>query len=267
MEFAGKTIWITGASSGIGEGLALALARTGARLVLSGRRVEALESVAGRCQAQTMVLPFETTDLDALPGIVAQAEAFAGGIDILVNNAGISQRSLALDTDFSVYRTLMDVDFFAPLRLTQLVLPAMVRRGSGAIVNNASVAGKVGSPLRTGYCAAKHAMVGWSDALRAEIAQYGVTVHVLTPGFVATGIADNALKGDGSVNGPSDDPVNAGISIDEAATQILDALAIDTPEIPVGRPGGMEMALLGMLRQDPAQLFAAMAGAAPRVTR
>ena len=267
MDFAGKTIWITGASSGIGEGLATAFGRAGARLILSGRRVDALEKVAGRCQAQTLVLPFETTDLAALPEVVAQAEAFTGQIDILVNNAGISQRSLALDTEFDVYRTIMEVDFFAPLRLTQLVLPAMVKRGSGAIVNNASVAGKAGSPLRTGYCAAKHAMVGWSDALRAEIAQYGVTVHVVTPGFVATSIADNALKGDGSVNGPSDDPVNAGISIDEAATQILDALAIDTREIPVGRAGAAEMALLGLLRSDPGQLMDIMASMAPKVSR
>jgi short-subunit dehydrogenase len=267
MDFAGKTIWITGASSGIGAGLATACARAGARLVLSGRRADALAEVAGRCQAATLQLPFETTDLDALPGIVAQAEAFTGGIDILVNNAGISQRSLALDTDFDVYRRIMEVDFFAPLRLTQLVLPAMVRRGSGAIVNNASIAGKVGSPLRTGYCAAKHAMVGWSDAMRAEIAQYGVTVHVVTPGFVATGIAENALKGDGSVNGATDDPVNAGISIDEAAVQILDALASDTPEFPVGRAGGVEMQLLGLMRENPLQLFEVMASTAPKVAR
>ena len=267
MDFTGKTIWITGASSGIGAGLATAFARAGARLVLSGRRTEALAEVAGRCQAQVLLLPFETTDLDALPGIVAQAEAFTGGIDILVNNAGISQRSLALDTDFDVYRTIMEIDFFAPLRLTQLVLPAMVKRGSGAIVNNASVAGKVGSPLRTGYCAAKHAMVGWSDALRAEIAQYGVTVHVVTPGFVATGIAANALKGDGSVNGPNDDPVNAGITIDEAAIQILDALAIDTPEIPVARAGAAELQLLDLMRQNPTQLFQVMAGMVPKVAR
>jgi short-subunit dehydrogenase len=267
MEFAGKTVWITGASSGIGAGLATAFARAGARLVLSGRRTEALAEVAGRCQAQALLLPFETTDYAALPGIAEQARAFTGGIDILVNNAGISQRSLALDTDFEVYRTIMEVDYFAPLRLTQLVLPAMVKRGSGAIVNNASVAGKVGSPLRTAYCGAKHAMVGWSDALRAEIAQYGVTVHVVTPGFVATGIAANALKGDGSVNGPNDDPVNAGISIDEAAVQILDALATDTREIPVGRVGAPEMQLLDLMRHDSQRLFATMAGLAPKVPR
>ncbi len=268
MDFTGKTIWITGASSGIGAGLATAFARAGARLILSGRNTEALAEVAGRCQAQVLQLPFETTDLAALPAIVAQAEAFTGGIDILVNNAGISQRSLALDTDFDVYRTIMEVDFFAPLRLTQLVLPAMVARGSGAIINNASVAGKVGSPLRTAYCAAKHAMVGWSDALRAETAQYGLTVHVVTPGFVATHIADNALLGDGSVKGhDANDPVNQGISIDEAATIILDALATDTPEIPVGRTGAPEMALLDLMRQNPAQLFQVMANMAPKVPR
>jgi short-subunit dehydrogenase len=267
MEFSGKTVWITGASSGIGAGLATAFSRAGARLILSGRRMEALAEVAGRCQSEALLLPFETTDLDALPGIVAKAEAVTGQIDILINNAGISQRSLALDTDFEVYRTIMEVDYFAPLRLTQLVLPAMVKRGSGAIVNNASVAGKVGSPLRTAYCGAKHAMVGWSDALRAEIAQYDVTVHVVTPGFVATSIAANALKGDGSVNGPNDDPVNAGISIDEAAGQILDALATDTPEIPVGRAGAPEMQLLDMMRQDPARMFQTMASMAPKVAR
>jgi short-subunit dehydrogenase len=267
MDIAGKTVWITGASSGIGAGLATGFARAGARLVLSGRRTEALQEVAGRCQAQTLILPFEVTDFEALPGLVAEAEAWTGGIDILVNNAGISQRSLALDTDFEVYRRVMDVDYFAPLRLTQLVLPAMVARKSGAIVNIASVAGKVGSPLRTGYCSAKYALVGYSDALRAEIAQYGVTVHVVTPGFVATQIAANALTGDGSVNGPNEDPVNAGISLDEAAAQILTALATDTPEIPVGRPGAPEMQLLDFARANPLQVFEMMAGMAPKVAR
>ena len=268
MDFAGKTIWITGASSGIGEGLATAFGRAGAKLVLSGRRLDALKDVAGRCQTEVLTLPFDTTDLEVLPEIARQATAFTGAIDILVNNAGISQRSLALDTDFEVYRRIMEVDYFAPLALTQQVLPAMVRRGSGAIVNVSSVAGKVGSPLRTAYCGAKHAMVGWSDALRAEIAQYGVTVHVVTPGFVATHIADNALTADGSVKGhDADDPVNSGISIDEAAAQILGALESNVPEIPVGRPGAPEMQLLDFPRRNPEQLYQLMASMAPKVPR
>ncbi|OSZ71831.1 short-chain dehydrogenase [Sphingomonas sp. IBVSS1] len=262
----GTTIWITGASSGIGKGLALALAQRGARLVLSGRNQAALDAVAAECPG-SIVEAFEVTDLDALPAIVTRVEAATGGIDWLVNNAGISQRSLGLDTDFQVYRTLMEVDFFAPLRLTQLVLPAMVQRGQGRIINNASVAGKVGSPLRTGYCAAKHALVGWSDALRAEIAQYGVQVHVLTPGFVATGIGANALTADGSQKGAGDDPVDGGISIHEAAEQIIAGVVGNVPEIPVGRDGAAEMQLLGLKRQDPDACFQLMASMAPKVAR
>ncbi len=131
--------------------------------------------VAADCPG-SRTLAFDTTDLAGLPGIVVDA----GPVAILVNNAGISQRSLALDTSFGVYRTVMEVDFFAPLRLMQLVLPAMVAARARAVVNLASVAGKFGSPMRTGCRAAKHAMIGWSDALRAEIAQYGVAVHVVT---------------------------------------------------------------------------------------
>lgn len=265
-DITGKTIWITGASAGIGKGLALALAVQGARLVLSGRNRAALDEVAAQCPGSA-VEAFETTDLDSLPAIAARVQAATGGIDWLVNNAGISQRSLALDTDFSVYRTLMEVDFFAPLRLTQLVLPGMVARGSGRIINNASVAGKVGSPLRTGYCAAKHALVGWSDALRAEIAQYGVQVHVLTPGFVATGIGANALRGDGSQKGVGDDPVDAGISIHAAAQQIIAGIMSNAPEIAVGREGAAEMQLLGLKRQDPEASFQLMASMAPKAAR
>ena len=265
-DVAGKAIWITGASAGIGKGLALALAAKGARLVLSGRNQAALEEVAAQCPG-SIVETFEVTDLDLLPAIAARVAAVTGGVDWLVNNAGISQRSLALDTEFPVYRTVMEVDFFAPLRLTRLVLPAMVARGSGRIINNASVAGKVGSPLRTGYCAAKHALVGWSDALRAEIAQYGVQVHVLTPGFVATGIGKNALRGDGSQKGDGEDPVDAGISIHEAAAQIIAGITGNVPEIPVGRDGAAEMQLLGLKRQDPEACFQLMAGMAPKVAR
>ena len=269
MDLFGKTVWITGASSGIGAGLATGFAKAGARLVLSGRREAALAEVAGRCdQAKTLVLPFEATDLGALPGIVSRVEDLTGGVDILVNNAGISQRSLALDTDFEVYRRIMEVDFFAPLRLSQLVLPAMVKRQSGALVNIASVAGKVGTPLRTGYCAAKHALVGWSDALRAEISQYGVSVFVVTPGFVATHISDNALTGDGSVKGhDATDPVNQGMSAEEAATIIIDGMLANQPEIAVGRPGAPELALLEFKRYNPEPLYQIMAKMAPKVAR
>jgi short-subunit dehydrogenase len=263
--FQGKTIWITGASSGIGEALALALATQGARLILSGRRLEALQGVAAHCApTATLVLPFEATDFDRLPSIVAQAQEWAqewaqkdtkmGGIDMLINNAGISQRSLAVDTEFSVYRQLFEVDFFAAIRLTQLVLPAMLQAGQGHLVAIASVAGKVGAPKRTGYCAAKHAIVGYFDALRAETARHGLHVSVVTPGFIRTNIAKNALTGAGVAQQHNDKDIEAGMDPNACARVIVAGLARRQKEIAVGQ--GKEMAALWLKRFFPERLFA-----------
>ena len=115
MRFSGQTVWVTGASSGIGEALVKAVASEGGDVILSERRVAELERVAGMAGGDTLVLPFEATDYDALPGVVERAQRWRSGIDMLINNAGISQRSLGLDTHFDVYRQLMEIDFFAPL--------------------------------------------------------------------------------------------------------------------------------------------------------
>ncbi len=256
MDIAGKTVWITGASSGIGEALAKRFSDGGAHVILSGRRVEALANVARACRGDTLELPFDVTDLDALPGIVATAEAWHGQIDILVNNAGIAQRSLGKDTDFDVYRRIMEVDFFAPLRLTQLVLPAMLARRGGHVIMMASIAGKIGGVLRTGYSAAKHALIGYADALRAENEHAGLKVTVITPGYVKTHIAINALAGDGSVRGKSDDDVESGLTPAEAVTIIFDGLAAGKREIPVARGAIAEALKLKMV--DPDRLFDVM---------
>jgi dehydrogenase/reductase SDR family member 7B len=262
MDFAGKTVWITGASSGIGAALAEGFSAAGSAVILSGRRESALHDVAGTLAGQRLILPFEATDYAALPGIVERAWEWRGAVDILVNNAGISQRSMALDTDFEVYRQLMEVDFFAPLRLTQLILPKMVARGAGHFVQIASVAGKLGAPMRTGYCSAKHALVGYSDALRAEVAQHGIGVTVVTPGFVQTNIAANALDGHGNRFGPNDDPVNHGIPAGEAAATILAGMRRRRREIAVGR--GTEMQALWLKRLWPDAVFDRTAKMAPR---
>lgn len=261
MTFDGQRIWITGASSGIGEGLARAFGKAGATVILSGRNREALARVAADVP-DNVVLPFEATDLEALPAIVHHA----GAIDLLVNNAGISQRSLAEDTDFDVYRRIMEVDFFAPVALTKLVLPQMLARGSGHVAVVASVAGKVGSPQRTGYCAAKHAVMGFFDALRTEVSHRGVKVTTIVPGFVKTEIGVRALRGDGSVKGAGEDDVDAGITADEAAAIILDGMEKGLREIPVGG-GGPEMALLDLKRQDPDGLLDLMSGMGEAVVK
>lgn len=252
--FTGKTAWVTGASSGIGEALAKGLAARGARVILSGRRVDELQRVAGMIGGEALVLPFEATDFDALPGVVARALGWKGGVDILINNAGISQRSLALDTSFDTYRRMMEIDFFAPVRLTQLVLPSMVERKGGRIVIISSVAGKVGAPLRTAYCAAKHACIGYFDALRAEVEKaYGVGVSVVTPGSVRTAIAINAMTGEGGTRGRSDDNIDNGMAPEKAAEIILDGLAEGRREIVVAE--GMELAALQMRAANPEALF------------
>lgn len=254
MDFFGKTAWVTGASSGIGEALAKGLAARGASVILSGRRVEELQRVAKAVHGETLVHPFEATDYDALPGAVEKALQWRGCVDLLINNAGVSQRSLALDTSFDVYRRIMEIDFFAPVRLTQLVLPSMVKRKSGHIVIISSVAGKVGAPLRTAYCAAKHACVGYYDALRAEIeAAYGIGVSVVTPGSVRTDIARHAMTGDGTMRGRSDENIDNGMAPEKAAEIILDGVANGVREIPVAE--GMELAALQMRAANPEALF------------
>ncbi len=259
MSFSGQTVWITGASSGIGAALAKALAKQGARLVLSGRNVAALEAIAAECD-DSLVLPFETTDYAAIGPAVEQAWAWAvggsGGIDMLVNNAGISQRSLAADTDFSVYQRIIDVDLLAPIALTQAILPRMIARGSGRLVMISSVAGKAGSPMRTGYSAAKFGLIGYADALRAEVTHLGLKVHVIAPGSIRTNVSRNALTADGSARGASDAAIDTGIDPDQAATEMLAAIATDQREIIIAN--GVEKWLAETTR-TPDEIFDKMA--------
>lgn len=254
-----QTVWITGASAGIGEALALRFAQDGARLVLSARRESELERVAGRCRDaglaadQVLVLPLDVTEWDALPGKVQTVLDAFGTIDLLINNAGVSQRSLCKDTDMSVYQKLMDVDVMGQIALTKAVLPHMLERGSGHLAVTSSVAGKVGAPTRTGYCAAKHAVMGFFDALRAEVEGEGVHVSTITPGFIRTDISRNALAGDGSAYGKLDDDIAGGMDVTECADVVFKGLQAKKREIPVGK--GKEMAALWVKRLSPELLF------------
>ena len=245
--------WITGASSGIGAALARALAARGAKLILSGRNFAALEKVAADCATETLVLPFEATDYAALPAIAAQAWGWQGRIDGLVNNAGITQRSLAIDTDFGVYQQIVAVDLLAPIALTQQLLPRMVDAGGGQIVAISSVAGIAGVPLRSAYCAAKHGLIGYHDSVRAENEHLGLKVLVVAPGSVQTNVSRNALTADGSVRGKSDGAIDNGLSPDFAAAQIVDAVDAGTREMVVAE--GAEAAIAALRRSDPDALF------------
>ena len=248
-----KTAWITGASSGIGEALAIAFLSDGGSCILSGRNVGALEAVAAHAPDRCLVLPFDTTDYDSLADLVETAIGFRGGVDVLVNNAGISQRSLAIDTDLSVYKQIIDIDLLAPIALTQALLPHLLSRGNGQLVMISSVAGKAGVPLRTAYCAAKHGLIGYADSLRSEIAGQGVSVLTVAPGSVRTNVSRNALAGDGSVRGVSDKAIDNGIDPDFVARTIWDAVAGGKREIVIAE--GMEAQMPVMRASDPEKLF------------
>lgn len=244
--------WITGASAGIGEALARALSANGASVIVSGRNVEALEGVAKDC-VDAFVLPFEATDYQRIPSLAERAWAWKGRIHGLVNNAGISQRSLAIDTQFEVYQRMIGVDLLAPIALTQSLLPKMVQAGGGRIVAIASVAGLVGVAMRTAYCAAKHGLVGYHDALRAENEHLGIKVHVVAPGSVRTNVAKNALTADGSRRGVSDSAIDNGMPPDEVAKEILAAIETEKRELVLAK--GMEHDIVVMRRKDPEALF------------
>ncbi len=245
--------WITGASSGIGAALARALGARGAKLILSGRNVAALEAVAADCGTETLILPFEATDYDAIPAIADQAWAWQGHIDGLVNNAGISQRSLAIETDFAVYQRIIAVDLLAPIALTQALLPRMVGAGGGQIIAISSVAGIAGVPLRSAYSAAKHGIIGYHDSVRAENEHLGLKVLVVSPGSVRTNVSRNALNADGSTRGESDAAIENGLSPDEAAAQMLSAIDTGTRELILAE--GAEAMIAGLRRSDPDALF------------
>ncbi|PLW70627.1 SDR family NAD(P)-dependent oxidoreductase [Pseudohalioglobus lutimaris] len=253
-EFSGKIVWITGASSGIGKALAQAFAACGAHLVLSGRRIDALQAVADELSGETLVLPFEVTDFAVLEQKVEDAWGWKGRVDILVNNAGISQRSLAIDTQPQVYTELINIDLIAPIWLTQLQLQRMVDAGGAHIVAISSVAGRIGAPLRTAYSAAKHGLIGYMDALRSEVAQpHNINVTNVLPGSVATDVSRNALTADGSTHGKSDANIDGGDQPADCAKAILEAVRENVPELIFARD--MELDLAKMRHEDPEALF------------
>lgn len=252
-----QIVWITGASSGIGESVAIALAQRGAKLVLSARREDELQRVKRQCEqaggAEVLILPLDVCDESAMPASVDKVLESFGHIDLLINNAGISQRSFCKDTEMAVYRKLFEVNVFGQIALTKQVLPHMLSRGSGHIAITASVAGKIGGPSRTGYCATKHAMFGFYDSLRSEVQHQGIDVSTIVPGFIRTNISTNALKGDGSEFAVMDEDIAAGMDVRKAASVIVKGLEKKKKEINVGE--GFEMLGLKVKRFLPGVLF------------
>lgn len=226
--FDNKVIWITGASSGIGEALVKELTvNTNAKIILSSRKEEQLYAVAentGLTHSRYAVLPLDLAHYKSMPDMAGKAIEKFGKIDILINNAGLSQRSLAMETDIEIDKHLMEVDYLGTVALTKAVVPYMIRNGGGQIAVVSSLMGIFGAPMRSGYAAAKHALHGFFDALRAELYNQNILVTIICPGFIQTNISIHALTGDGSLQGTMDDATEKGMPADVFAKKMLYAI-------------------------------------------
>jgi short-subunit dehydrogenase len=233
-----KVIWITGASSGIGEALTYELAKEGAHLILSARRKEELHRVKENCELKAQqtihILPLDLAQSATLQAATNEAIKLFGHIDVLINNGGISQRSLVRETNLDVDRELMEIDYFGTVALTKYLLPHFLERREGHFVVTSSVMGKFGTPFRSGYAAAKHALHGFFDSLRAEVWQENIFVTLICPGWIRTNVTINARTGDGSKLNQMDRTTGEGLSPDYCAKKIVQAIKKKKEEVYIG---------------------------------
>ena len=237
-KFSNQVVWITGASSGIGEATAYRFAREGARLIVTALEADLLEQVVARCQSlgapDAVALPFDLSQLDGLPALAEQAWQAFGRIDIFYNNAGISQRGTTVETDMKVIHKVMDIDFYAPVILTKAVLPRMIAQGGGQLAVTTSIAGCFGFPMRCAYSSAKHALYGFFETVQAENYKDNIRVTIVCPGRVRTNISLHALEKDGRQHGKMDAGQAGGITPERAARKIVNAIYRRRREVLVG---------------------------------
>ena len=217
-----RTVWISGATSGIGKAVAEACHQRGDRLILSARKsgdLDRLHMALGATDA--LIAPFDLGHTDGLSDLVSRIWKEVGGVDVVVHSGGISQRSRLIDTDPSVDRRMMEVNYFGTLAFTRALLPHMIAAGGGHFAVVTSLMGLFSAPMRSGYAGAKHAMHGWFEALRAEHHGNGIRVTMVSPGFVRTAISLNALTADGTPQGTMDEATDQGISAERCAAAIL----------------------------------------------
>ena len=233
------SVWITGASSGIGEACAYRYAEEGARLVLTSSSVNRLEPVAARCRelgaTEVSILPYDLTCLDGIEALTDKAWDAMKGIDIVMLNAGISQRTNVEDTSMEMVRKIMEINYFAPVAIAKCLLPKMVGRGYGKIAVTTSIAGRFGFPLRCGYSSSKFALYGFFETLQAEYYEKGIRVPLVCAGRVQTNISRYALDKGGKPHGVMDPGQAGGMTAEAAARVITRAIAKEKKEVLVGR--------------------------------
>ena len=250
-----KVVWITGASSGLGKALAKECADLGAQVILTARRFEELESVRLSLvnPERHVSVPADITDETQVRRAYEQVLVEKGRIDWLINNAGLSQRALIAETTMETERAIMEVDYFSQVFLTKLVLPTFLAQKSGRIVFVSSVAGLLGTQYRASYSAAKGAIHLWANSLRAEIADQGIGVSVIFPGFVKTNVSINALNGAGEAQGFDNEVTANGLEPEEFAQSSIKSLLRGQEYIVIG--GRKEILGTWVSRLSPALLY------------
>lgn len=230
-------VWITGASDGIGAALVKEFAKAGYEVVLSARREEQLKEVAkeaGLSDARSLILPIDLAHTEDIEKDIDKIIAKFGRIDVLLLNAGISQKGMAENTLESVEREIMEVNYFANTRLAKAVLPVMKSKGGGKIAVVSSIIGKFGGPFLSTYAASKHALVGFFESLRYEVNADKISVLIVTPGFIRTGIAKKAVTEDGSAFNEDSKAQEKGTAPEKVAVKIRKALESGKKHIYVG---------------------------------
>ena len=247
MNFRDQSVWVTGASSGIGRALSIRLAQQGAKLVISSRSEEKLCDLASEITnlgGEVTIAPIDFSDRDSAFDESKQIVQSANRIDMLIYAAGISTRATVEEADIDIYRSVMEVNYFGMICAIKSVLPPMLQTGCGTICAISSVAGKVGSKNRSGYSGSKYAVCGFMDCLRAEVKSRGIHCITICPGYVRTNIARNALRADGEPRGESTDEIEGGMQPDHCAAQILRAISAKKDEAVISRGIGRWAPLL-----------------------
>ena len=237
MNYSGKTVWITGAASGIGAARARRFASEGARVIISSHEAEELEGVRKDLEAVSTDVHTVVFNLGNPEEVEATARKVLkefGTVDVLMNNGGISTRALAAETPLEIDRRVMEIDYFSGVILSKALLPAMLEQGYGHIGVTSSISGKFGWPYRSAYAAAKHALFGFYKSLWAENRDRGLRVTLFSPGRVRTNISLHALEKDGKEHGKMDPGQAKGISPDATARRMIRAMKRNRKDVLIG---------------------------------
>ena len=234
MSIPNKVIWITGASSGIGEALVLALNELGAKLIISARNRDKLYQVKQNCKKTQLDIHVLTLDLEQTESLYDKAQdalRIYGWVDIIIHCGGISQRATALETPLEVAQKIMNTNYWGTVALTQAIVPSMIKKGSGHVVVISSLMGKFGTRLRSSYSASKHALHGYFDSMRNEVFDKNITITLVCPGFIKTNATLNALKADGTPQNKMDEAMQNAMEPADCANRIIKAIEHQKEEV------------------------------------